>query len=161
MTNSEEIETNVAQFLKEQAIKITVTYNGEHEKSKGEGKWTHDLWSVRIVKGGKSDSFSFRMGLGHRATVRKPGSVLIQARDAENRFMWAVPPKPADFFHSACLDATAVDTSFHFWCDDYGFSDDSIEALDIYRACCDIGLRLNDLLGSGTMRTIRELVSEY
>lgn len=47
------------------------------------------------------------------------------------------PKKPtvADVLHSVFMDAEAAEYNFTEWCEAFGYSDDSITALNTYQAC--------------------------
>lgn len=71
-------------------------------------------------------------------------------------------PELADVFYSLLSDASAIDCrDFSDWCDEYGFSDDSIKARESYDACLQIALKLRGAFGEKTLAELRELFSEY
>lgn len=86
-------------------------------KKSDDWKETAYHWSVTI--GGQS--FDYYTGAG-----------LVQTKDGAT-----IPKKPTydDVVYSLVMDATACEQSFEDWCSDYGYSDDSIKALEIYRQC--------------------------
>lgn len=59
-----------------------------------------------------------------------------------------------DFLHCVLSDASGAENSFKEWASDYGYSDDSIKALNIYRQCQEIRSELLRFLG---MELLREL----
>lgn len=70
-------------------------------------------------------------------------------------------PKVADVLHSLILDASAADENFHDWCANYGYSDDSIKAMNTYRACLEVAVALRKHFSPDTLRTVRELLQDY
>lgn len=56
------------------------------------------------------------------------------------------PPHFDDVLQSIVCDVQGVgETTFSDWCDEYGYSDDSINAHEVYKACLDERLQLKNL----------------
>jgi hypothetical protein len=95
-------------------------------------------------------SFDYFTGLGLR---HKP------------KTSWVTPtpkkPKVADVLHSLIMDASAADENFHDWCANYGYSDDSIKAMNTYKACLEIAVALRKHFSPDTLRQVRELLQDY
>ena len=100
-----------------ESLPVTIAYAGEVNRD----GWQCDHWNVTINKTWHTEYFT---GLGHRT---KPKQQWATTRP--------VKPKIADIMYSLFLDAEAGDYNFSDWCDMFGYSDDSLKALDIYRAC--------------------------
>ena len=62
--------------------------------------------------------------------------------------------------HSLTLDADADGMSFRDWCDNFGYSDDSLNALDIYRECCKTAEQLRKVFKPEALAAIRDAVRE-
>ena len=109
-----------------------------------------DQWRVTLSSKDGFHSFDYFTGLGLR---RKP------------RASWDTPkpkkPKVADVLHSLILDASAADENFHDWCANYGYSDDSIKAMNTYKACLEIAVALRKHFSPDTLRQVRELLQDY
>lgn len=110
---------------------------------------TVDQWRVTLSSKAGFHSFDYFTGLGLR---HKPDS-------------WGKrkprKPKVADVLHSLILDASAADENFHDWCANFGYSDDSIKAMNIYKACLETAQALRKHFSPDTLRTVRELLQDY
>ena len=110
---------------------------------------TVDQWRVTLSSKAGYHSFDYFTGLGLR---HKPDS-------------WGKrkprKPKVADVLHSLILDASAADENFHDWCANYGYSDDSIKAMNTYKACLETAQALRKHFSPDTLRTVRELLQDY
>ena len=130
-----------------------------------EGDWVHDTW--RVTLSGKSGSWSttYKTGTGHRKFPKgyraektlRPGTLAFERQEAQKR---AVTPAIADVVHSLILDASAADENFHDWCENYGYSDDSIKALNTYKQCLETAAALLKYLGRETLEKVREAVAD-
>lgn len=56
-------------------------------------------------------------------------------------------PKLSDVLYCLFMDSEARNTCFEDWCSDFGYSDDSIKARDIYNACIQNAIKLKTALG--------------
>jgi hypothetical protein len=70
-------------------------------------------------------------------------------------------PRAATVLHSTLMDARALDTSFEYWCDDFGYSSDSIKHLNVYQACCEIGKKINAMFNHEQRKHLNELLEDY
>jgi hypothetical protein len=95
-------------------------------------KMTADQWLVTFRHKNGFFSIDYFTGSGHRKKLRYGDSR-------------PVTPKIEDVLFSMCLDATAGDMNFHEWCMDYGYSEDSISALNTYQACLETAVNLRKL----------------
>ena len=98
-------------------LPVTINYAGYTNRD----GWECDRWNVTINKEWRTEYFT---GLGLRT---KPKQSWAEPRP--------VKPKIADVMYSLFIDAEAGEYNFSDWCDMFGYSDDSLKALDIYRAC--------------------------
>lgn len=109
-----------------------------------------DQWRVTLSSKAGFHSFDYFTGLGLR---HKP------------KTSWATPtpkkPKVADVLHSLIMDSSAADENFHDWCANYGYSDDSIKAMNTYKACLEIAVALRKHFSPDTLRQVRELLQDY
>ena len=69
-------------------------------------------------------------------------------------------PTVADVLYSLFSDASAADENFSDWCSTYGYSDDSIKALNIYKACTDIAANLRRQFDPATRAQIQSVIQE-
>jgi hypothetical protein len=68
-------------------------------------------------------------------------------------------PKLKDVLYSLTMDASATEYNFKDWCDNFGYSDDSIEALNTYKECLEIGEKLRKL--GFNLRDMQEFFQDY
>lgn len=110
---------------------------------------TVDQWRVTLSSKAGFHSFDYFTGLGLR---HKPDS-------------WGkrkpCKPKIADILHSLIMDASAADENFHDWCANFGYSDDSIKAMNTYKACLEVAMALRKHFSPDTLHTVRELLQDY
>lgn len=122
-------------------------------------EWPHFQWLVTI----NQISFEYRTGLGHRTDffqgVRRMGQgeyghgYTRNKRPAnsvkiESAKCYAHTPTIESVLECLFLDADAGSESFNDFCDNLGYSKDSIKALDTYRACMDTKEKLRKALGA-------------
>lgn len=102
-----------------------------------------DLWRVTLTGNGGFWSTDYWTGMG----LRKAGR----------------PSKPskAEIMHCLIMDASAADENFTDWCDNYGYSDDSIKALNTYKACIETAHALRKYIGREDLAAIAELLKDY
>lgn len=130
-----------------ETLPVKIDYVGQ---TKRDQSWDCDQWRVTISSKAGFHSFDYFTGLGLR---HKP------------RASWATPtpkkPKIADVLHSLILDASAADENFNDWCSNYGYSDDSIKSLNMYKTCLETATALRKHFSPDTMRQVRELLQDY
>ena len=86
--------------------------------------WAKQGWSITLKYKGKRAQFRFYGG-GNAST-----------------------PTASDLVWAVAIDSEAVDESFKDWCDNFGYSTDSITARSTYKACQRNGERLIKLIGN-------------
>lgn len=160
-------------FLQENNIACGVRYVGETVRE----KWQCDAWRVSFaavkypkkLPGTISMETDYFTGLGHRKPVKgsdqmresKYPKKSIGYHDWAKRNIKPVAPCAADVLYSLILDSSAIDTSFDYWCDDYGYDADSISAFNTYQACCKIAKELRSVFTHAQTETLRELLEDY
>ena len=132
--------------------------------------WTCDAWEVCFMVGARRVLFSYHTGTGHRV-ISKQEKARIVRYYGNHKTAWvsrtieeyAKPyaPKPASVLACLLLDARALDLSFKVWCDEYGYSDDSLSALDTYRACCDIAQKLYSAFSRQVIAEFSGILADY
>lgn len=130
-----------------------------------DAKWPHYLWSVMITSedGKRFERFDYKTGIGHARPThvkgkgsnqtiweserpnKRPLEPCVLCKGAKT---WAIIPKIDDIMECLFSDADAGSMSFKEFCDNFGYSDDSLLALDVYRACMDNDARLRKVLGT-------------
>jgi hypothetical protein len=144
-----------------ESLPVKIDYVGQ---TKRDHNWDCDQWRVTLSSKAGFHSFDYFTGLGLRETLRGFRAMNVP----NNRFVnghWeaAKPKKPkvADVLHSLIMDSSAADENFHDWCANYGYSDDSIKAMNTYKACLEIAVALRKHFSPDTLRQVRELLQDY
>ena len=117
---------------------------------KDSAQWEHHLWSVTLSWKNGFHTFDYRCGMAHQTKPKQS---------------WAkpVPIKPdnRDIMYSLLMDSSAADESFMDWCSNYEYSDDSIGAFNIYRACCETAVFLRKAFTSAGIAAMRTALEDY
>jgi hypothetical protein len=182
---SEAIRQNVFQILALAGVAFSVRYVGEtkrpqfDEQGKPGKAWECDQWEVCFslaMADGKSRNpppaatmqTAYHTGLGLRQLPKgKRPWGLDNTQNPRELARWKrenakpVPPHAADVLHSLLLDSSALDQSFADWCSDYGYSADSLRALDTYRACCDIGQQIRRMFTHAQREALQTALQDY
>lgn len=132
-------------------------------ESQGAGKddqgWKHYLWRVMITLDGRSLTTDYRMGeglcdfkpitSGAADTLRNRGKDVRFNHFGPGRDALATPSTPTarDVLESLALDARCGDQSFHDFCMDLGYDEDSRKAYATYEACRDLMYELRRVFG--------------
>ena len=145
---SAEIEASVNELLQREQIDYTATLMMKYAKSDDTANpWLHDLWRVTFTRVGKGKpttfSLDFRTGTGHRRKFDTP-----------------VIPKAASVLSSVVMEDTRGE-SFDSWCANFGFDNDSIKALDIYRMCQRQTDEAKKFFGEYVYHTLAVLTENY
>lgn len=145
-------------------LPVTITYVGQTRR---DNEWDCDQWSVKISGRGGYWTTDYYTGLGlrgprtHDVTDGGPpptkGTLMWERLEASRR---PVKPKVIDVLHSLFLDATAADYNFDDWCASYGYDNDSIKALNIYKQCLDTATRLRKYFTKEQRDAIEEAIAE-
>ena len=129
-----------------ESLPVKIDYVGETIR---DNDWKCDQWRVSVTSKAGFWSTDYFTGLGHRT---------------KSRNTWDKPkpvkPKIADVLYSLFSDAQAADLNFHDWCAEFGYSDDSIKALNTYKQCLEIGTMLRKHFSPDQRASIQAIVSE-
>ena len=120
-------------------LPVKISYCCETTKD----SWKCDQWKVELSSKGGYHTFDYFTGLGLRTKAGKPKK-----------------PKIADVLHSLILDAEASEYNFDDWCNDFGYSSDSIHALNIYKACLSNSTALKKHLGREALDQIKTILGD-
>ena len=114
------------------------------------------------------DTFNSEGGLTQFPEWAKQGWSIIlkyQGKRAQFRFYGggkASTPTASDLVWAVATDSTALTESFSDWCDNFGYTTDSITARSTYKACQRNGERLIRLIGNKeTFNQLVESAREY
>ncbi len=177
----------VAAYLTEIGVHFNVSLIAEMLND----EWQHDLFNVIMhAKGKQPEVTQYKTGIGHRVDNR-PNSRKLSARDnagmvelkalyggervlypakhnvstRPNRkcydAQYVVTPTQASILHCLILDASALDTCFNDWCDDYGYDSDSMTAFKTYQACCEEGEQLRKIFTHEQKAHLQTLLEDY
>lgn len=126
-------------------LPVTISYVGQTQRN---DKWECDQWAVRISNKDGYWTTDYYTGLGLRAPIPaiymafnppRKGTLAYEALEKARR---PVKPKVIDVLYSLFMDADAANYNFNEWCDTYGYSSDSIKALNTYKQCLEIAQNL-------------------
>lgn len=145
-----------------EALPVKIDYVGEVPS-----KWdestprTVDQWRVTLSSKAGFQSFDYFTGLGLRTRTYSNYGRNWDAMKKKRYDDKPKKPKVADVLHSLIMDASAADENFHDWCANYGYSDDSIKAMNTYKACLEVAQALRKHFSPDTLRQLRELLQDY
>lgn len=128
--------TNISEI---ENLPVKIDYVAETSRD----NWKCDQWRVTISSKAGFNYLDYFTGLGRRFR-NKP-----------------IRPKVADVLYSLILDTSAADENFFDWCENYGYSNDSIKAMNIYKECLEIAQILRKHFSPDTLRQVRELLQDY
>jgi hypothetical protein len=129
-----------------EALPVKIKYMGETVR---DNNWACDQWLVTIGNNLGYWSTDYFTGLGHRT---KPKQQWVEPRP--------VKPKIADVMYSLFIDAEASDYNFSDWCDMFGYSDDSIKALNVYRQCLETATNLRKYFTLEQRESIKTIIQD-
>lgn len=148
-----------------ETLPVKIEYVGE-VPSKWDSDTPRNVDQWRVTISGKSgfNCFDYFTGLGLRtqaAPMSKPPKVNTLAWVAWQKTRKPRKPKVPNVLQSLILDASAADENFHDWCANYGYSDDSIKSMNMYKACLETAQALRKHFSAETLRQVRELLQDY
>lgn len=140
-----------------------------------------DKWACTLHYKGKSATFEFSTGIGHRVVAHgwkaeghnkwwsSGGQVVFGLKDALIKNVLTlkrtknpntgrseqVGPEVADVLSCLLSDSEACSTTFDDWCSTFGSNNDSLGALNTYLACQRNGSKVFRLLGSVLVEELR------
>jgi hypothetical protein len=127
------------------SLPVSIKYMGEAVPANWGGQ-ACDQWRATI----DGQSFDYFTGLGLRRKFYKNGQNHVET----------VKPAIADILAALVRDAQALNASFYDWCADFGYDTDSLQALDVYRACMDTGRKLSKTFTRAQLASIAEATAE-
>lgn len=178
------IDRQVADYLKKIGVTIEPTYIGERLT----GDWQHDLFTVSL---NDKHHTEYKTGLGHRISSNSETfSTSLSRRDQDklkllrvcypdkrqikytpktkvfnggraSQIQYVLLPTQASILYCLLVDMQAGEQPFSDWCGDFGYSDDSIESLNIYQACEKINKQLRDVFKREHIEHLKQLLEVY
>jgi hypothetical protein len=169
------IGANMSQETKDKITAILAGANvAYHAANVGEtvrsDNWQCDQWRITFLSGKVREQFDYFTGLAHRklskhdemrrkaAGYLKPGTIAYESWEKAKK---PVPPHAADVLYCLLSEAEACNMSFSDWCEEYGYSNDSLKALNTYRECEESGRKLQKLFTRETLEAMREALQDY
>ena len=128
-------------------LPVEIRYVGEVPSrwTSSPNRTTVDQWVITLLdEDGTPHIFDYFTGLGFRKGRNEPRQ-----------------PKVASVLYSLLSDASAEQRNFYEWCSDYGYSTDSISALNAYRACLDTAAALRKCFSNELLAELNTLLAEY
>ena len=145
-----------------ESLPVQVTYVGKVFRSDwGKDGAEVDQWRVKITGPAGFHCLDYFTGMGLRAKTYSGFGRKYDAMRKKHYDDKPQKPKVADVMHSLIMDASAADQNFNEWCANYGYSDDSIKAMNIYKQCLETAQALHKHLGRTTVARLRELLEDY
>lgn len=143
-------------------MKTSIQFSGLDQNK----EWPHFAWLINI----NGESFTYKTGIGHAYSGKKLSSNDVLVKEHHeflaskgfrglSRFdsIYAVMPKEDDILQALFSDTECGQYSFDEFCDNLGYSNDSLKALDIYRACAETAKKLKACL-KGEYSTIEQRI---
>lgn len=115
-------------------------------------KTNSDQWRIVIETKAGYWSTDYWTGLGLRKKSR--------AKNEWDATLKPVKPKIADVMYSLFMDASAADENFNDWCDNFGYSSDSIKAMNTYKQCLETATALRRHFNPETRAAIQSIIQE-
>lgn len=155
--------SELSKTLETLGIKITSTHIRFDEQS------MQDKWAYVVSFEGRSATFDYYTGIGHRKIPSYMKKERSQWWDSQRHVYrtevemarWNISrttqPNVADVVHCLLLDSGAICEAFTDWCDNLGYDSDSRKALDTYLQCQANGVKLRSVIGSKMMSELQGL----
>lgn len=128
-----------------EALPVKIDYVGETVR---DDNWKCDQWRIQLTSKAGFWSTDYFTGMGLRTKSDSWGKTK--------------PKKPAvaDVLYSLFMDASATDYNFNDWCAEYGYSDDSIKAMNAYKACLETAQALRKHFSPEQRETIQAIIQD-
>jgi hypothetical protein len=149
-------------------LPVEIKYVGEVDSPWDAAPCRVDQWQVTI----KGWSIPYYTGLGCRSEPKiKPRydgarpprygtlayETMMREVDATRK---PVKPTIANVLRSLMLDSDAGSESFNDFCSNFGYDNDSIKALNVYKACMDIHDNMRKVFDRKTLDDIRKATED-
>lgn len=120
----------------------------------GGGQW---MWKFHLSR----DEEGMLYAMNGRPHANFTDKALQASLCAKLAVAQKVSPTLPHVLHSLLMDSSATGETFSDWCANYGYSDDSIKALETYQACVKIGQTLSKAFTPAELSELREIFSDY
>lgn len=124
----------------------------------GDIDWKHYAWNI-VVNG---EHFSYKTGIGHASPMWKDHRYCARPKDVkcisdQETKSFVHIPKIEDVLNSVISDLQCGSESFDDFCDNLGYSNDSIKALEIYLSCQRNGTKMCKALGNKYTEIVKHI----
>lgn len=151
------------------SLPINISYCGKVIEDKG--GWNHFLYSVSIGTDSNMFTTQYKYGLGHSqldpvAALRNPPPMNCK-KDSPRYLHWIstvlkpTKPKNSDIMYSLLMDSEAGNYSFQDFCDNFGYSSDSIKDFSIYQECKKTSKNLRKVFTNEQLQQMQEALQDY
>lgn len=159
------IEKAVSDYLQSIDVEYSARLLGETKRD----EWVCDEWRTCFKRDGwQSIETAFYTGTGHRKSAKPmPADIarldprIIARVEWEKLNIEPVKPEAASVLHSLLMDAQGAEEPFDYWCDEYGYNQDSRKVLAIYEDCCAIRRLINSFFSSEEREQLRAMLEDY
>lgn len=165
---TKEMQDAAAAILAQAGIVFAVALMGATVRREREGAsgWKCDQWRYSFTRGKETHEGDYFTGTGLRkplngAPADKGTPNTLYRESWEKQWLRPVAPCAVDVLHSLLLDSDADGMSFRNWAGDFGYSDDSIDALETYRTCCRIAVELRRVCTPEVIAQLRTALEGY
>lgn len=141
-----DIDNKINDYLLSLHIRYNAIYCGEVTK---DNAWHCDKWSITFIRAGikKSINFEYFTGTGHRVKTKYKVNPVF--------------PHATGLIYSCIMSGDSCNMSFTDWCSNYGYDNDSIKALETYKACQEEYNKLQSLFTNKEVETLRDMLQDY
>ena len=169
MKQLSKIDKDVQAFLDTIAVKYSAAYVGQTA-------WhntTTDKFTVSFTRNNTVSTFDFYQGIGHREK-RKDKLINLEYTEAFRKLIdqpvkypidgdsvFVFVPTSASVLYSLLSDSESGQCTFHEFCEDLGYNEDSRKALDTYLACQNTGKQLNTIFNCNEISSLQTLLEDY
>lgn len=140
------------------SLPIRVVYCGK--VIEGKGGWDHFLYSVSVGTDSNMFTTQYKCGIGHSKKVNFHSNSDYWS-DKEMKYLVPVKPKNSDIMYSLLSDADAGNYSFQDFCDNFGYSSDSIKAFNIYQECEKTSKNIRKVFTSEQLQQMQIALEDY
>lgn len=140
-----------------EALPVKIDYAGETMR---DNNWKCDQWRVQLSNKKEYWTTYYFTGLGLRA---KNYSGLGRKWDGMCKKHYddkPIKPTVAAVLHSLFTDAKASEYNFFDWCDEYGYSSDSISAMNTYNQCLETAASLRKYFSIEQREAIKVIIQD-
>lgn len=148
-----------------ESLPIKATLLGQTKRD----DWDCFEWRIELSSKAGFWTFPYYCGLAH--VEKKPGAWpmpnppyrkgTVAYEQWAERSQRPKRPSNADILHSLLMDSEAESMNFSEWCENFGMSDDSIKALNMYKQCLETATHLRKHLGRDVVAQLKIQLEDH